>query len=237
MVGPYEQFLSDVTSFEDVVQQQSPYTPEHYDEEYFADDWREDANRYELDTRRRIEGRQPELIRDVFEPERVADVGCGPGFLMLFLQEMGLEVHGIDFAPASLKLAPPEVRERIAIGQTDQLPWPDGSFDLVVCREVLEHLTVTQVRRTVAEICRVSSRYAYVTTRFHADPPSLLAVTTDFETDPTHITLLAKDFLRVLFVLEGFRARPDLEERMDWAGKGRVLVYERTPLAARPSAA
>jgi hypothetical protein len=68
----------------------------------------------------------------------------------------------------------------------------------------------------------------YVTTRFHPAPESLLDFTTDFETDPTHVTLLAKDFLRCLFVLEGFRRREDLETRMDWAGKGRVLVYERT---------
>ena len=54
-----------------------------------------------------------------------------------------------------------------------------------MCREVLEHLTVLQVRHTVAEICRVSSRFAYVTTRFHPDPESLLDVTTDYETDPT----------------------------------------------------
>ena len=33
--------------------------------------------------------------------------------------------------------------------------------------------------------------------------------------------------LRLLFVLEGFRARADLEARMDWGNKGRVLVYER----------
>jgi hypothetical protein len=41
------------------------------------------------------------------------------------------------------------------------------------------------------------------------------------------MTLLAKDFVRCLFVLEGFRRRPDLEAQMDWAGKERVLVYER----------
>ena len=45
--------------------------------------------------------------------------------------------------------------------------------------------------------------------------------------DPTHITLLNKEFLRCLFVLEGFKSRPDLEDRMDWGNKGRVLVYER----------
>jgi hypothetical protein len=39
--------------------------------------------------------------------------------------------------------------------------------------------------------------------------------------------MLNQYFLRVLFVLEGFSCRPDLEARMDWQGKGRVLVYER----------
>jgi hypothetical protein len=30
-----------------------------------------------------------------------------------------------------------------------------------------------------------------------------------------------------MFVLEGFRRREDLENRIDWMGKGRVLVYEK----------
>ena len=80
-------------------------------------------------------------------------------------------------------------------------------------------------------VCAASSRFVYATTRFHPDPGDLLSFTTQFDVDPSHITLLNKEFLRVLFVLEGFRSRPDLEERMDWAGKGRVLVYERQPEA------
>ena len=103
----------------------------------------------------------------------------------------------------------------------------EQAYDLVICREVLEHLTVLQVRRTVAQICRASSRFVYVTTRFHPDPGTLLDFTTQFDVDPSHITLLSKDMLRLLFVLEGFQRRPDLEERIDWGGKDRVLVYER----------
>ena len=225
--GPYDHFAAELERFEQVVREQQTITPEHYDDEYFAADWREGDNRYELETRRRIEDRNPALINEVFAPARVLDVGCGPGFLMLFLQELGLDVDGVDFAESSLKLAPEEIRDRISIGPTAPLEGGDSSYDLVICREVMEHLTVLQVRRTVAEICRVSSRYVYVTTRFHPEPESLLDVTTDFETDPTHVTLMTKDFLRVLFVLEGFRRRADLEERLDWGGKGRVLVYER----------
>jgi SAM-dependent methyltransferase len=224
----YSPFLDDVQAFEQAVLAQEPVRPEHYDDEYFADDWREGGNRYELETRRRIEDRNPALIKEVFQPARVLDVGCGPGFLMLFLAELGIEVEGVDFSPSSRELAPAGVRERILIGDVAQPHVGERSFDLVVCREVLEHLTVLQIRRTVEQLCRASSRFVYVTTRFHPSPESLLDLTTDFETDPTHVTLLAKDFLRCLFVLEGFRRRQDLEERMDWAEKGRVLVYERT---------
>ncbi len=223
----YSPFLDAVQAFEAFTLDQRPVTPEHYDDEYFAEGWRSGGNRYDLETRRRVEDRNPALIREVFEPARVLDVGCGPGFLMLFLAELGVEVEGIDFSPSSRELAPAEVRDRITIGDVAAPHVPERSFDLVVCREVLEHLTVLQVRGTVEQLCRASSRYVYVTTRFHPEPKGLLDVTTDFETDPTHITLLAKDFVRCLFVLEGFRRRPDLEERMDWAGKGRVLVYER----------
>jgi len=222
-----EPFLADVDAFEAAVLAQQETPSEHYDESYFADDWREGDNRYDLDTRRRLEGRNPELIKDVFSPEKVLDAGCGPGFLMYLLSELGVDVEGVDYAEASLTLAPPEIRDRITIGETSDAHGADRGYDLVICREVFEHLTVIQVRETVRQICRASSRYVYATTRFHPDPSNLLDFTTQFEVDPSHITLLAKDFLRVLFVLEGFRRRADLEERMDWGGKNRVLVYER----------
>ena len=30
-----------------------------------------------------------------------------------------------------------------------------------------------------------------------------------------------------MFVLEGYKSRPDLEKKMDWLNKKRVLVYEK----------
>lgn len=218
---------ADVDAFERAVLEQQSVPPEHYDQDYFQADWREGGNRYDLETRRRIEDRNPQLIKEVFEPQRVLDVGCGPGFLMYFLHELGVEVDGIDYSAETVNLAPDAVRDRIVVGSVTESHVPDGSYDLVICREVMEHLTVLQVRQTVAAIARASSRFAYVTTRFHPEPEGLLDFTTQFDVDPSHITLLNKDFLRVLFVLEGFARRRDLEERMDWAGKDRVLVYER----------
>jgi hypothetical protein len=124
------------------------------------------------------------------------------------------------------------VRDRIVVGDVaDPTLKPANAYDLVISREVLEHLTVLQVRRAVANMVRMTSRFIYVTTRFHPNPASLLDFNTRDDLDPSHITLLNKDMLRLMFVLEGCRSRPDLEQRMDWGNKGRVLVLEK--LASR----
>jgi 2-polyprenyl-3-methyl-5-hydroxy-6-metoxy-1,4-benzoquinol methylase len=217
-----------IHEFETRVHDQKPVGSGHYDSEYFTGDWRAEGNNYSLETRREIEAKNPALIKEVFAPKKVLDLGCGPGALMHLLYEIGVKVEGIDFAESSRALATPEVRDRIVVGQvTDPTLKPADAYDLVICREVLEHLTVLQVRQAVSNMVRMTSKYIYVTTRFHPQPASLLDFTTQFDVDPSHITLLNKDMLRLMFVLEGCRSRPDLEARMDWGRKGRVLVLEK----------
>lgn len=217
-----------ITEFEQRVIDQKPVGSGHYDSEYFTGDWRAEGNNYNLETRRQIEAKNPFLIRDVFQPKKALDLGCGPGALMHLLWELGVDVEGVDFAESSTQLATAQVRDRITVGYVaDPTIKPANSYDLVICREVLEHLTVLQVKQTVANMVRMTSKFMYVTTRFHPSPANLLDFTTQFDVDPSHITLLNKDMLRLMFVLEGCRSRPDLETRMDWGGKGRVLVLEK----------
>ena len=220
--------MTTITEFEQRVLDQRPVASGHYDSDYWTGDWRAEGNNYNLETRRRIEAKNPQLIKDVFQPARVMDLGCGPGALMHLLWELGVDVEGIDFAESSKHIATPEVRDRIAIGDVaDPALKPANAYDLVISREVLEHLTVLQVKRAVANMVRMTSKFVYVTTRFHPNPSSLLDFDTKDDLDPSHITLLNKDMLRLMFVLEGCRSRPDLEARMDWGHKGRVLVLEK----------
>jgi ubiquinone/menaquinone biosynthesis C-methylase UbiE len=70
------------------------------------------------------------------------DAGCGTGFLSLELASRGNRVAGIDFAPAMLAVARRKAAERgleIRFEEADaeQLPFPGGSFDLIVSRHVL----------------------------------------------------------------------------------------------------
>ena len=221
-----------ISEFEARVLEQRPVASGHYDAEYFTGEWRDAGNNYSLEVRRGIEGSNPALIKDVLEPVRALDLGCGPGALMHLLWELGVDVEGIDFAESSKRLATPEVRDRIAIGSvTDTSLKPDNCVDLVICREVIEHLTVLEVKKAVANMVRMSSRLIYVTTRYHPAPADLLDFNQSDNLDPTHITLLNKDLLRLMFILEGCKSRPDLEARMDWGGKGRVIVVEKLPTA------
>lgn len=218
----------DVNQFESVVLGQKIVQDQHYNEHYFNGGWREGGNDYTLENRRRIEGKNPQNIKDVFDPKCVLDLGCGPGALMFLMKEVGVNCYGIDFSEGAKQSAPKEVADRIHVGSvTDYYDFGGQKFDLVVCRELLEHLTVLQVRQAIANMCKLTTKYVYATTRFHPSPTGLLDITDDKQTDPTHITVLNKDFMRTLFVLEGMRCRPDMEQKLDWKNYGRVLVYEK----------
>ncbi len=198
--------------------QQEMTPPERYDAQYFAGDWRADGNRYTVDARRTIEGRHPQILRDLFPLKEILDVGCGPGYLVHFLRELGVHAGGIDPSPSAKALA---VTDWVIRGYPAQLP--SKVADVVICREVLEHLTVPQVCETVRQLFRLSREVVYITTRFHGG--SLFDVREEREVDPTHQTLLTQPFLRALCVLNGGVRRPDLESALDWQQKGRVLCY------------
>src|SRR5258708_8775446 len=72
---------------------------------------------------------------------RVLDVGCGTGHHMVSLRERGFEVAGIDGSEEMLNQARannPDADIRQA--DVEALPFADGSFDLIICVEVLRYL-------------------------------------------------------------------------------------------------
>jgi hypothetical protein len=84
-----------ITEFEARVLEQKAVGSAHYDAEYFTGEWRDGGNNYSLEARRQIEAKNPSLIKDVFQPTRVLDLGCGPGALMHLLWELGVDVEGL----------------------------------------------------------------------------------------------------------------------------------------------
>jgi ubiquinone/menaquinone biosynthesis C-methylase UbiE len=84
----------------------------------------------------------------------VLDIGCGTGVITAAAADLGLEAVGLDVVPEFVEAA----RERhpgasFEVGPSEQLPFPDESFDYVLLLSLLEH--VQDWERTLAEAVRV----------------------------------------------------------------------------------
>ena len=87
------------------------------------------------------------------EPSSVLEIGIGNGFVHRELRRHGMQVTTLD-ADARLE---PDV-----VGSVTELPFDQGSFDLVCCFETLEHLPWDQLAGATSELARVSSRWVLV---------------------------------------------------------------------------
>ena len=101
------------------------------------------------------------LIRG--EHGRVLDFGCGSGQLVIALSDSFETLVGVDSSDARIRLASTTLGERYAerrdrisfqcVDPVEPLPFPDGSFDVVVASAVLE--AVPDVFFSLDEIARV----------------------------------------------------------------------------------
>ncbi len=75
---------------------------------------------------------------------RVLDVGCGTGVMAGELLARGCEFWGIDPSPNMVRQAEAnyanETDAHFSVGAAEQIDFPDGHFDAVVCMGVLERV-------------------------------------------------------------------------------------------------
>jgi 2-polyprenyl-3-methyl-5-hydroxy-6-metoxy-1,4-benzoquinol methylase len=82
------------------------------------------------------------LLLDLVPPGgRVLDAGCSAGYLSERLVERGSTVVGIELDPGAAERAR-AVCEQVIVGDVEmiELPFEPGSFDAVVCGDLIEHL-------------------------------------------------------------------------------------------------
>lgn len=87
------------------------------------------------------------VIHFVNPGESVLDIGCGEGVLSCLLAQIGVHVTGVDISEPNIAAAQAlarrlgvEDRTTFLLGDAENVPFPDNSFDTVISCHVLEHL-------------------------------------------------------------------------------------------------
>ncbi len=126
---------------------------------------------YPPDAEGELERRFLAAIERWFRPsDRVLDAGCGGGRLFAYdLRGQAARIVGVDTEP---ELAGNPNIEEPVLGDLSALPFRDETFDLVICKHVLEHLEHPLAAfRELARILRPQGRLVILTpNRLHYVP-------------------------------------------------------------------
>jgi ubiquinone/menaquinone biosynthesis C-methylase UbiE len=166
---------------------------------------------------------QPGYYRDVtrhFDPgAKLLDVGCGTGWLA----EHFSDYTGIDGSPEAVAAAQGKGRSIIQGDVHEPLPFEDATFDGVVLKDLLEH--VTDPVAVVREAHRVLKPRGRV---FASSPDAQRWVWDDY----THRRPFTRKAFRLLFSDQGFTVEQSGYESVM---PGTSIVSRRMPNHRRPA--
>ena len=157
-----------------------------------ADQWWSDDIRWIRTLKNLIPGRLSWMDGQFdWSDKTVLDLGCAGGFMAEALADRGAHVTGIDPATEAVEAARAHAREvdrtiDYDVGVGESLPYPDASYDAVVCVDVLEHVQdLAQVLSEVHRVLKPGGRFLFDT--INRNPLARLAAIT-----------VAEDILRLL---------------------------------------
>ncbi len=114
--------------------------------------------------------REQERINNILSliPEdasSILDVGARDGYISLRLASRFDSVTALDLVKPNIQ------HEKIISvkGDISQLTFPDNSFDVVLCAEVLEHIIPSQLVNACQELFRVSRKYTVIGVPYKQD--------------------------------------------------------------------
>ena len=104
----------------------------------------------------------------------VADVGCGPGYIVNYLAELSVKAIGYDISPAMIDQAQRAFpRSKFHVGDLTSLDIADSSLAGIVARYSLIHLAPAELSDVFGEWIRVLKPRAPVLVSFFASSSSV----------------------------------------------------------------
>lgn len=124
---------------------------------------------------------QAKWIMDQFHPTSVLDLGCSFGWIVRELTKHGVPSQGLEVSEYAVKKGQ-EKGAPVIQGDVRNLPFHDGEFDCITGFDVLEHIPLNFIDKTIEGIARVCGRYA------------IFNIPSEFGTDETHLNIQDKGY-------------------------------------------
>ena len=93
---------------------------------------------------------------------KVLDIGCGKGFLVKDLVNIGMDAYGIDLSSYALRNSEKEINTRLFKGNAKKLNFPNNSFDAILSFNCIHNLKEKDCIQALMEIERVSKGKSFV---------------------------------------------------------------------------
>lgn len=92
---------------------------------------------------------------------QVLDVACGTGLVARLFHRRVARVVGLDITTEMARQAAPHVDE-LHIAPAERMPFPDHTFDVVVCRQGIQFMELPDAVREMARVSRPGGRVVLV---------------------------------------------------------------------------
>jgi SAM-dependent methyltransferase len=116
-------------------------------------------------------GRHEFLAGQIKADLSVLNIGIGRGTLERMLVARGVAVNCLDPSSRTVEKVAPVLGPRgvARVGHAENIPWPEGQFDVVIMTEVLEHIDNYTIDQALDEVARVLKPSGYLLGTVPAD--------------------------------------------------------------------
>lgn len=138
---------------------------------------------------------------------RVLEYGCAHGFLVKALNDFQILTYGIDISDYAIENCPPSIREKVSVIHNSNIEMTlsrmgaNSPFDVVIAKDVFEHICSEDLDSILCELSRIAKRLFIIVPLGDMGKFRIKA----YHLDPTHIIAENEQWWKEKIETNGFK--------------------------------